>query len=149
MMDARWWTLAGRVLSAAWLLFGVAFFAMITSAGTESMELQIGPLVNLEGRGATLFVQGLLAFGLVMLVLFIAQRRYGAIMAVAWSAFWGLILPTTLVGASSNSERAVILLVVALFIWSGWYSWARWREGSRRGRATGIEPPVGGDQPDG
>ena len=130
MVQAKWWKVAGRVFSAAWLLFAVAFFAMITSAGTESMELQIGPLVNLEGRAATLFVQGLLAFGAVMLVLFIAQRRSGAVMAVAWSAFWGLILPTTLMGASSNSERAVILVVVALFIWSGWYSWARWREGS-------------------
>ncbi len=149
MVQAKWWKVAGLVFSAAWLVTGVGFFAMITSAGTESMELQIGPLVNLDGRAATLFVQGLLAFGVVMLVLFIAQRRSGAIMAVAWSAFWGLILPTTLAGVSSNSERAVILVVVALFIWSGWYSWVRWRKVSLRAQAIGAGGRVDGSEVDG
>ena len=112
--------MAGRVLSVSWLGLTVAFFAMITSAGTESMELQIGPFLDLEGRAATLFVQAMIAFGLAMLVLFVAQRRSGVIMALAWCAFWVLILPTTLVGASSNSERAVVIVVVALFCWSAW-----------------------------
>ncbi len=139
-MRARWWKMAGRVLSVAWLGLTVVFFAMITSAGTESMELQIGPLLNLEGRAATLFVQAVLAFGLVMLILLVAQRRPGAIMAFAWCAFWVLILPTTLVGASSNSERAVVIVVVALFCWSAWYSWTRWKE-RRPGAAVQASAP--------
>ncbi len=139
-MRARWWKIVGRVLSVAWLGLTVAFFAMITSAGTESMELQIGPFLDLEGRAATLFVQAMIAFGLAMLVLFVAQRRSGAIMALAWCAFWVLILPTTLVGASSNSERAMVIVVVALFCWSAWYSWTRWKE-RRPGAAVQASAP--------
>ncbi len=139
-MRAKWGKIVGRVLSVAWLGLTVAFFAMITSAGTESMELQIGPFLDLEGRAATLFVQAVIAFGLVMLVLFVAQRRSGAIMAFAWCSFWVLILPTTLVGASSNSERAVVIVVVALFCWSAWYSWTRWKEGRPEAAAQASAP---------
>ncbi len=128
-MRAKWWKIAGRVLSVLWLGLTVAFFAMITSPGTESMELQIGPFLDLEGRAATLFVQALIAFGLAMLVLFVARRRSGAIMALAWCTFWVLILPTTLVGASGNSERAVVIVVVALFCSSAWYFWTCWKKG--------------------
>ena len=132
MIMTNWRKVAGRALCASWLGLTVAFFAMITSAGTESLELQIGPLLDLRGRAATLFVQGVIAFGLLMLVLFIPQRRSGVVMAVAWSTFWAVVLSTTLVGASSNAERAVIVAVIALFCWSAWYSWARCWASSRR-----------------
>ena len=138
-MPTMSWRVAGRVVSALWLGFTLAFFAMITSAGMESMELEIGPFLSLEGKTATVFAQSVIAFGLVMLVLFIAQRRVGALMALVWSAFWALILPTTLVGASGASERAVVLVVVAVFCWSGWYSWTRWKRG-RPGDPA--QPPV-------
>jgi len=135
MMPVRWSRVAGRLLCASWLGLTVAFFAMITSAGTESLELRIGPLLDLEGRVATLFVWGVIAFGLIMLILFVPLRRAGVIMALAWSAFWALVLSTTLAETPGNSERSVIVLVVALFCCSGWYSW-RHRHGSRRQAMT-------------
>ena len=146
MIPARWRKAAVRALCASWFGLTVAFFAMVTSAGIESMELQIGPLLALEGRAATLFVQGMIAFGLVTLVLFILQRRAGVIMAIAWSTFWALLLSTALITASSNTERAVILAIVVVFCWSGWYSWARCWVGTPRVTPKPSEPSKVGEQ---
>ncbi len=144
MIPEKWVRVAGRAICAAWIGLTVAFFAMITSAGTESMELEIGPFLALQGGAATIFVQAMIAFGLMSLVLFILQRPSGFIMAIAWSVFWALILSTALVSAPSDQERVTILVTVVLFCWSGWYSWARCWVGRRRPRPadstdTGIQ----------
>jgi hypothetical protein len=113
------------ILCAAWLTTSVAFFAMITSAGTEEMELEIGPLLSLEGSSATLFAQGAIGFGLIMLGLFIWRRQLGFVLALIWSVWWGIILASAAFTPLGLSERAIILVVVACFAGSAWLALAR------------------------
>lgn len=134
LRSARLWGAIGFVLCTAWLSVGVAFFGMITSGGEAGMELEIGPFLRVEGTSAIVFVRGVIAAGLLMLVLFVARRRVGEILAIAWSVFWALMLSTALYSSSSNAERVVILVIVLLFCWSGFYAWKRL--GNRRARLT-------------
>ena len=113
------------ILCAAWLATSVAFFAMITSAGTEEMELEIGPLLSLEGSTATLFAQGVIGFGLIMLGLFIWRRQVGFVLALIWSVWWGIILASVVFTPLGLSERAIILVVVACFAGCAWLALTR------------------------
>ncbi len=113
------------ILCAVWLCTSVAFFAMVTSAGMEEMELEIGPLLSLEGSSATLFAQGTIGFGLIMLGLFIWRRRLGFVLALIWSVWWGIILASAVFTPVALSERAIILVVVACFAGSAWLALAR------------------------
>ncbi len=142
-MSQKWKKWTCRILAFSWLILTVAFFSMITSAGTESMELRIGPFLALEGLTATVFVQGLIAYGLVMLALIIPLRRTGVVMSLGWSAMWALLLSTTIPGASNNSERSAILVTVGLFVSVGWYSWGqlvRSKKGGARSKPTSSKP---------
>jgi hypothetical protein len=109
----------------------VAFFAMITSAGTEEMELEIGPLLSLEGSTATVFAQGAIGFGLIMLGLFIWRRRVGFVLALIWSVWWGIILASAAFTPLGLSERAIILVIVACFAASAWLALARLKKSAQ------------------
>ena len=113
------------ILCAVWLATSVAFFAMITSAGTEEMELEIGPLLSLEGSTATVFAQGAIGFGLIMLGLFIWRRRVGFVLALIWSVWWGIILASAAFTPLGLSERAIILAVFACFAGCAWLALTR------------------------
>ena len=113
------------ILCAVWLATSVAFFAMITSAGTEAMELEIGPLLSLEGSAATLFARGAIGFGLIMLGLFVWRRQAGFALALIWSVWWGIILTSAVFTPLALSERAIILAVVACFAGSAWLAVTR------------------------
>ena len=113
------------ILCAVWLSTSVAFFAMITSGGVEEMELEIGPLLSLEGSAATLFAQGAIGFGLIMLGLFIWRRQVGFVLALIWSVWWGIILASAAFTPLGWSERAIILVVVACFAGSTWLALIR------------------------
>jgi hypothetical protein len=119
------------ILCAAWLTTSVAFFAMITSAGTEEMELEIGPLLSLEGSTATVFAQGAIGFGLIMLGLFIWRRQLGFVLALIWSVWWGIILASAAFTPLGLSERAIILVVVACFAGSAWLALARLKKSAQ------------------
>ncbi len=101
---------------------------MITSGGVEEMELEIGPLLSLEGSSATLFVRATLGFGLIMLGLFIWRRQLGFVLALIWSVWWAIILATTMVTPLGWSERITILVVVALFAASAWLAVLRLKD---------------------
>ena len=120
------------ILCAAWLCTSVAFFAMVTSDGGSDMELQIGPLLSLQGSSATLFVRGTLGFGLLMLVLFIWRRRAGFVSALVWSLWWGIVLGSALFSSSDWSERAIILIVVICFAASAWLAMVRLRQSAQQ-----------------
>ena len=113
------------ILCAVWLSTSVAFFAMITSAGTEEMELEIGPLRSLHGSAATLFARGAIGFGLIMLGFFIWRRRLGFVLALIWSVWWAIILASAAFAPLGLSERAIILAVVLGFAASAWLSLSR------------------------
>ena len=119
------------ILCAAWLTTSVAFFAMITSAGTEEMELEIGPLLSLEGSTATVFAQGAIGFGLIMLGLFIWRRWVGFVLALIWSVWWGIILASAAFTPLGLSERAIILVIVACFAASAWLALARLKKSAQ------------------
>ncbi len=119
------------ILCAVWLATSVAFFAMITSAGTEEMELEIGPLLSLEGSSATLFAQGAIGFGLIMLGLFIWRRQLGFVLALIWSVWWGIILASTVFTPLALSECAIILAVVACFGGSAWLALTRLKKSAQ------------------
>ncbi len=113
------------ILCAVWLSTSVAFFAMITSGGVEEMELEIGPLLSLEGSAATLFARGAIGFGLIMLGLFIWRRQVGFVLALMWSVWWGMILASAVFTPIGLSERVIILVVVACFAGSAWVALTR------------------------
>jgi hypothetical protein len=113
------------ILCAVWLANSVAFFAMVTSAGMEEMELEIGPLLSLEGSAATLFARGAIGFGLIMIGLFIWRRQVGFILALIWSVWWGIILASAAFAPLGLSERAIILAVVICFAGSAWLALTR------------------------
>ena len=113
------------ILCAVWLSTSVAFFAMITSAGTEEMELEIGPLLSLEGSTATLFARGAIGFGLIMIGLFVWRRRVGFVLALIWSVWWAIILASAAFTPVGLSERVIILVVVACFAGSAWLALIR------------------------
>ncbi len=98
---------------------------MVTSDGGADMELEIGPLLSLQGNTATLFVRGTLVFGLIMLVLFIWRRRPGFVLALVWSIWWGIVLGSAVFTPVGWSERITILVVVAGFAASAWLAWVR------------------------
>lgn len=119
------------IVCALWLSTTVAFFAMLTSGGVEEMELEIGPLLSLEGSSATLFAQGAIGFGLIMLGLFIWRRQLGFVLALIWSVWWGIILASAVFTPLALSERAIILVVVACFAGSAWLALARLKQPAR------------------
>ena len=127
-MSRQWKTAAGFVLCALWLSVTVAFFAMMTSAGEANMELEIGPFLKLQDSGAVFFTRGLIGFGVLMLVLFLWRRRIGFILALIWSAWWGVILSTALLNSPGFSGRVSILITVSLFTTSAWFALARLRK---------------------
>ena len=126
-MPRRWKHIAGFVLCAIWLSVTVAFLAMVTSGGEANMELEIGPFLKLQDRGAIFFSRGFIGFGVLMLVLFIWKRRVGFILALIWSAWWGAILSTALLNSPGFSDRVAIIIAVSLFITSAWFAQARIR----------------------
>ena len=87
------------------------------------MELDIGPYLKLEDRGAVFFSRGLIGFGILMVVLFIWKRRLGFVLAVVWSAWWAVVLSTALL--NSSSDRVAILIAVCLFATSAWFALVR------------------------
>ena len=113
------------ILCAVWLSTTVSFFAMVTSDGGADMELELGTLLSLQGSSATLFVRGMLGFGLIMLVLFIWRRRPGFVLAVLWSVGWAIILGSAVFTPMDWSERINIFVVVACFAASAWLALVR------------------------
>ena len=91
------------------------------------MELEIGPFLKLEDRGAIYFSRGLIGFGILMLVLLAWKRRIGLILTLIWSAWWGAILSTALPDSSNWSDRATILITVSLFVASALFALAHLR----------------------
>ncbi len=89
------------------------------------MELELGTLLSLQGSSATLFVRGMLGFGLIMLVLFIWRRRPGFVLAVLWSVGWAIILGSAVFTPMDWSERINIFVVVACFAASAWLALVR------------------------
>ena len=128
----------GSVLCAIWLSVTIAFFAMVTSGGEANMELEIGPFLKLEGRGAIYFCRGLIGFGVLMLPLFVWKRGAGYVLALVWSAWWGVLLSTALLSSSHLSESIAILIAVAFFAVSAAFAWKRLR--SIRLSTTAREP---------
>lgn len=122
---AKWKGAIPFILGAVWLSTTVAFFAMVTSDGGADMELEIGPLLSLQGSSATFFVRGTLGFGLIMLGLFIWRRRPGFVLALVWSIWWGIVLGSAVFTPVGLSERITILVVVACFAASAWLALVR------------------------
>ena len=100
---------------------------MITEGGEPNMVLEVGPFLKFQGAGAVYFVRSVLGFGILMLGLFIWRKRIGYVLALIWSCWWAAVLSTALINTPGFSGRAVILLIVSLFIASGWYTFTRFK----------------------
>ena len=124
-MPGRLKGVVGFAVCATWLVVTVAFFAMITSGGEANSDLEIGPYLKLQDTPAVVFTRVVIGIGVLMLVLFFWRRRIGYILALVWSAWWAAMLSTALLSPSFSSERISILVVIVLFIASGWFSLAR------------------------
>lgn len=127
-MTGRWKGVIGFILCAVWLAVTVAFFAMITSGGEASSDLEIGPYLKLHDTPTVVFSRVVIGFGLLMLVLFLWKKRTGYLLALVWSAWWAVMLSTALLSPSFSSERISLLVGISLFIASGWFSLARMRK---------------------
>jgi len=105
------------------------------------MELQLGPLLHLEGAVAVVFSRVAIVSGVLTVTLFLFSHRWGALLAMIWSAWWAGVFATIVVSVQSLSDVVGPLVTCMLFLASGIYSYRRLLDRPSSSKTSGEPEP--------